>query len=204
MAGRRAFAGFLLAGACVALLVSVNAATTTHYPTPSTQTLTLTPFATLPLQLSAGPDGATISSSSTSSSASITATAGGLVDKFTNNTILTNPNAQTIQARLVYRSITPTNLADCTTCKLQLRQGATVSDQITITGGSAPPAGTAGPWVTIQPSGQVGSIWYIWADAKATIPAQSEVMSFWLEIAMNDADASPKAEYRLMQMTFVV
>jgi hypothetical protein len=200
---RQVFGGLLMVATIVAALLSVRASTTTTYPQPATGSLSLMTFATLPLQLSAGPNGATISASSPRSPAPITATAGGVHDATSNNTVLTNPNAQTMQARLVFQSIAGAT-ANCLTCQLQLRQGATTTNEITVTNGVAPAAGTAGPWVTIQPSGTVGSIWYIWADAKATLPTQNAVISFWLEISPNNAAASPKADYLLMQMTFVV
>jgi len=183
------------------LLLAVGAADGTRsvaYPAPSRETLGLAAFATLPLQLSAGPDGATISSTNTSSSATLSALPGGVVEASSNNTRLANPGSQAVRARLVFQSASA-SASRCLVCEMQIRLGATVTSEFNVTNGVAPAAGTAGALVTI-PAGGTASIL---AGAKATLPQQNAVVSYWLEI-LPASGTSPVADYVLMSMTFVV
>lgn len=173
-------------------------ARTLAYPRASTLVPSLATFGELPLQLSAGPDGANVSATNTSSSASITAIAGGVLDATANNTVMKNPGASAVRARLVFQSA-GANASRCLTCKLQIRIGATTSDQIVITNGVAPAAGSAGSFVTI-PAGGVAAIW---SDAKATLPTNAAVVAYWLEI-VPASSTSPAVDYLLMTQTFVV
>ncbi|MEA3199902.1 MAG: hypothetical protein QOE90_1330 [Thermoplasmata archaeon] len=188
----------LVAVLLVAAATSVEATRTLAYARPGTVSLTLLSGNTLPLTLSAGPDGATVSGTNTSTSASLTATAGGVLDATSNNTAMKNNAGASLQARLVFRSISSAS-SRCLTCKLSIRSGATTTDEITLTNGVAPAAGAAGPWVTIVPGGTASIV----ADAKATVPTQNALMSYWLEVAPAGA-TSPTADYVLMSFTFVV
>jgi hypothetical protein len=187
----------LLALSVLAVATIAGATTSTSYAQPTSHALSLATFATLPLQLSAGPDGATVSSTGTSSSATLAATPGGVLDATSNNTILTDPSATLgVQIRLVFQSAS--NFASrCNPCKLQLRNGSTTLDEITMTNG-APAAGTAGPWVAVNAT----QSWAIWGDVRATLGNKNCPISYWIEI--QSASGSTEANYTQMQMTFVV
>lgn len=183
----------------LALTASTSeAARSIAYPVSATTGFGLAAFATLPVQLSPAANGATISSTNTSSSASVTATAGGVLDATSNNTAMKNPGSQDLRVRLVFRAASG-DVADCTVCKLQILQGATRTDEISISAGVPPAVGAAGPLVTLS----AGATLYIGADAKATLPTQSAYVTYWLEI-LPSAGTSPSADYLKMNQTFVV
>lgn len=188
----------LVAAVLLAAMGPVEAARSLAYSSPARASLSLSSGSALPLALSAAADGASVSATNTSTSASLAALSGGLLDATSNNTAMKNNGATTLQARLVFRSVSAA-ASRCLTCKLSLKVGATTTDEITITNGVAPSAGAAGAWVSVAP----GASAYILADAKASLPAQNAVMSYWVEVAPSGA-TSPVAQYLLMSFTFVV
>ncbi|MFA5862087.1 MAG: hypothetical protein WDA16_10375 [Candidatus Thermoplasmatota archaeon] len=175
------------------------AATTFSYANPTVATLSLSPFASLPLQLTQGPDGATIGPTSTSTSATISGRGSGVS---ANNTILTNPNAWAVQARLVYKSGTGP-LTNCNPCKMQLVVGTVTMDEITVDNAGAPAAGTAGPWVTVSASGQSGNPASLWSYARSSGHNTDATIVYWLEIKPAGL-TSPIANYTNMTQTFTV
>lgn len=113
-----------------------------------------------------------------------------------NHTLLKNPGDAPVRVRLVFQDANRF-ATRCNPCKLQLRNGATVADEIVMTGG-APAPGTSGAWVTIDPQ----QSWAIWASVRATLGNKNCAVSYWLEI--QPTSGSSTANYTHMVMTFIV
>ena len=161
----------------------------------------LFPQASVPLRLSAGPDGATvIGANETSARSSVSG--GILVSTVHDTATLTNQLATAQRVRMSLVTATGSGLAECVECTVQLRNGATHSTQLNYVNGA--PSATQGAWVTLAPTGQAGASWTIHAVARASAVADKlAVIDYQLE-SVPPAATSPSLVLFGMRMTFTV
>ena len=185
----------LLAGLLAAQGVAAPALA---YLSASTLTLSLTPQASIPIQLAAGPQGSTtISVNKTGAASTI------LKPNTWNTTQVNNTGATAYRVRLTQVSVT--NVGSCKQCDLEFRRtGGTTSSQVRIRNGSlSDPASQAqGAWLTFNATGSAGSAWYLYgilAQFSKTDP--TAVLSYNLEYVATTS-SSPSVVYWNMTMNF--
>lgn len=169
--------------------------------TPSAVSLQTFAPTSMPVRLSAGPDGGTtLGANQTSSQSSVT---GGVVAAQTHH-VATATSTLAASHRIRLRLVSATGgTADCTECTVQLRQGGTTSAQVSYVNGALSGSGT-GPWISVGAAGSGSEAWSLYTVSRAKVVVDATAtFTYALDIVPSTTE-SPRVEYGNVRVVFQV
>lgn len=186
----------LLLATC--LLASATAASTTT-PHSNRLGISLIESASLPLVLTAGPEGTTTLNQH--GTGAKTTVSGTFLGQTYNVTRVTNQLPASLEIRLVATSISGAT-SSCDECHVRLVQGATTTTQIAITAGTL--LTTDGAWVDLLPTGDPADDWDIHLRANTNGLANEDATIHYRIELREQGETSPLLRFQNMTAVFIV